>query len=177
MTRIALLTADQTPNVAPGFVDRRGGLAVYRLLANAPQLFAGWAHMVDEVLDSPTFSARMRELVILRVAALQGSSYQLGQHRDVGRDTGISARRLDALTSGGDLATGGFDGIELAVLEFVTELCTTNHLCDDTFARTRDALGEEAITELLMLASLYYGLALVLNAADLELDLRARLRS
>jgi hypothetical protein len=29
----------------------------------------------------------------------------------------------------------------------------------------------------LMLASLYYELALVLNAADLELDLRARLRS
>jgi 4-carboxymuconolactone decarboxylase len=173
MTRIALMTPEKTRNAAPEFVDRRGGLAVYRLLANAPQVFAGWAELVDEVLDSPTFSPRLRELVILRVASLQGSSYQLGQHRDAGRDAGISAQQLDALTSGE--LTGGFDGVELAVLEFVTKLCTTNHVGDNTFASTRDAQGEQAVTELLMLVSLYYGLALVLNAADLELDQTARL--
>jgi 4-carboxymuconolactone decarboxylase len=99
MSRIPLMTPEKTRNAAPEFVDRRGGLAVYRLLANAPQVFAGWTQMVDEALDSPTFSARMRELVILRVAFLQGSSYQLGQHLDVGRGAGISAQQLEAVST------------------------------------------------------------------------------
>lgn len=177
MSRLPLMTPEKTRNAAPEFVDRRGALGVFALLANAPAVFAGWTKMVDEALDSPTFSARMRELVILRVAHLQGSCYELGQHRYVGRDAGIPAQQLDALTSGGDLAPDGFDATERAVLEFVTELCTTNHVRDDTFVTTRDALGDEALTELLMLVSLYYGLALVLNAADLELDKTARLRT
>jgi 4-carboxymuconolactone decarboxylase len=177
MTRIVLMTPEQTRNAAPQFVDRRGELAVFRLLANAPQVFAGWTQMVEEVLDSPTFTARMRELVTLRVGYLQSSSYEIGQHRAVGRDAGIPAHQLDALTCDGDLAAGGFDATERAVVEFVTELCATNHVRDDVFATTRDALGEQTLTELLMLVSLYYGLALVLNAADLELDKTARLKA
>jgi hypothetical protein len=37
--------------------------------------------------------------------------------------------------------------------------------------------GRTGLTELLMLVSLYYGPALVLNAADLELDKTARLKA
>ena len=177
MTRIAVKTPEQTREAAPDFVDRRGALAVFGLLANAPEVFVGWTQMVDEVLDSPTFSPRMRELVILRVAYLQRSPYELGQHLDGGRAVGIPAHPLDAVTSDSDLVAAGFDNIELAVLELVTELCTTNHLRNKTFGTTCAALGEEAVTELVMLVSLYYGLALVLNAADLKLDDTARLRA
>jgi hypothetical protein len=35
-------------------------------------------------------------------------------------------------------------------------------------------LGDEALTELLMLVSCYYGLTLVLNAVDLDVDAAAR---
>jgi 4-carboxymuconolactone decarboxylase len=38
-------------------------------------------------------------------------------------------------------------------------------------------LGDEGLTELLMLISCYYGLALVLNAADLDVDAKARFRA
>ncbi len=38
-------------------------------------------------------------------------------------------------------------------------------------------LGDEGFTELLMLVSCYYGLALVLNAADLDVDAKARFRA
>jgi 4-carboxymuconolactone decarboxylase len=139
-------------------------------------VFVGWSTMAEDVLDSPTFSARMRELVVLHVAYLQGSSYEIVHHRFRGGHAGISPHQLDAITSHGDLAAAGFDDAELDVLQFVTELCTTNHVCDNTFAAARVALGGDgAITELLMLVSLYYGLALVLNAAELELDDTVRL--
>jgi len=48
--------------------------------------------------------------------------------------------------------------------------CTTRRLSDASFTKVHSIFGDERITELLMLVSCYYGLALVLNAADLEAD-------
>jgi 4-carboxymuconolactone decarboxylase len=63
------------------------------------------------------------------------------------------------------------------VLNAVTELCTTRHLSEQTFAAVHGVLGDEAVTELLMIVSCYYGLALVLNAVDLEADTTSRLQA
>jgi 4-carboxymuconolactone decarboxylase len=53
-------------------------------------------------------------------------------------------------------------------------LCSTHRLRDDSFATAHAAFGDEALTELLMIISCYYGLALVLNAVDLDVDAAAR---
>ena len=68
MSRMPLPPADQQSAPIREFMTRRGDLNVFRLLAHAPAVFVGWAQMVDEILDSPTFAPRMRELIILRVA-------------------------------------------------------------------------------------------------------------
>ena len=72
MSRIPLAIIEEQPEPLRDWMARRGNLNVFRLLANAPDVFAGWTHMVDELFASPTFSRRMREVVILRVAHLQG---------------------------------------------------------------------------------------------------------
>ena len=63
------------------------------------------------------------------------------------------------------------------MLDAVTELCTTRHLREDSFAAVHAALGDEAVTELLMIVSCYYGLALVLNAVELDIDTTSRLQA
>ena len=42
------------------------------------------------MLDSPTFTARMRELITLRVAHLHGSPYELSQHVGFARSAGLT---------------------------------------------------------------------------------------
>jgi len=49
-------------------------------------------------------------------------------------------------------------------------------LSDDSFAAAHGIFGDEAFTELLMLISCYYGLALVLNAVELDIDTTSRLQ-
>ncbi|WAC93492.1 carboxymuconolactone decarboxylase family protein [Mycobacterium sp. Aquia_213] len=176
MTRIALADLDRQPEPIREWADRRGNLNVFRLLANAPNVFPGWTQMVDELFASPTFSARMREVIVLRVAHLQGSAYELAQHVRLGRAAGLTEQQLDALATG-DLDGTGFSADERAALDVVTELCTTHHLSDDSFAAARAVFGDAALTELLMIVSCYYGLALVLNAADLEIDATARFKT
>jgi 4-carboxymuconolactone decarboxylase len=174
MTRIPLTSIEQQPEPIRQFMARRGNLNVFRLLANASNVFVGWTQMVDELFDSPTFNLRMREVVILRVAHLQGSRYELGQHVGIARGAGLSEQQIDAIIGAGDPDAAGFSRAERTALDVVTELCSTHRLGDDSFATAHAVFGDEALSELLMLVSCYYGLALVLNAVDLDLDTEAR---
>ena len=170
MSRIPLADLEQQPEYIRQWSARRGNLNVFRLLANAPNVFGGWTAMVDELFASPTFDARMREVIILRVAHLQDSPYELGQHVVLAHDAGLTEQQINAIRDAGDLDEAGFSPTERAALDVVTELCTTHHLSDDSFDAAHGIFGDEAFTELLMLISCYYGLALVLNAADLDVD-------
>lgn len=174
MSRIPLSSIEQQPEPMRQWMARRGNLNVFRLLANAPQVFAGWTQMVDELFESPTFSRRMREVVILRVAHLQGSRYELSQHVGIARNAGLTDQQINAILDIDHPDAAGFSGTERTALDVTTELCTTHQLRDDTFAAAQAVFGDEALTELLMIISCYYGLALVLNAADLDVDAAAR---
>jgi 4-carboxymuconolactone decarboxylase len=174
MSRIPLTSIEQQPEPIRQFIARRGDLNVFRLLANAPQVFVGWTEMVDELFDSPTFSLQLREVVILRVAHLQGSRYELGQHVGMARSAGLTEQQINAILDTGDFDAAGFSRTERTALDVVTELCSTHRLTEDSFATAHAVFGDEALTELLMIVSCYYGLALVLNAADLDVDAAAR---
>ena len=176
MSRIPLVGIEQQPEPIREFMARRGNLNVFRLLANAPNVFVGWSQMVDELFDSPTFSLRMREVVILRVAYLQGSRYELSQHTGIARGAGLTEQQTNAIVETGDLDAAGFSRTERTVLDVVTELCSTHRLRDHTFATVQAVFGDDGLTELLMIISCYYGLALVLNAVDLDVDAAARFK-
>ena len=75
VSRIPLISIEEQPESIRQWMERRGGLNVFRLLGNAPDVFVGWTQMVDELFDSPTFSLRLKEVIILRVAHLQSSRY------------------------------------------------------------------------------------------------------
>jgi len=173
MSRIPLTSIEQQPEPVRQWMAQRGNLNVFRLLANAPHVFPGWTQMVDELFDSPTFSRRMREVVILGVAHLQGSRYELSQHVGLARNAGLTDQQINAILDNGDLAAAGLSDTECTALDVTTELCNTHQLRDDTFAAAQAVFGDEALTELLMIISCYYGLALVLNATDLDVDATA----
>lgn len=165
-----LANADEQPEHLRELLSRPGTLDVLRLIANAPNVFDSWSLMAGRLFDSPTFSARMREVIILRVAHLQDSPYELAQHVIFARNAGLTDQQIDALQDKADLDAAGFESSERLVIDTVTELCTTRRLNDDSFAKAHALLGDEALTEMLMIVSCYYGLALVLNAVDLDID-------
>jgi 4-carboxymuconolactone decarboxylase len=174
MSRIPLASIEQQPEPVRQWMARRGNLNVFRLLANAPHVFPGWTQMVDELFESPTVNRRMREVVILRVAHLQGSRYELSQHVGIARNAGLTDQQINAILDTDHPDAAGFSDTERTALDVTTELCTTHRLRDDTFAAAQAVFGDETLTELLMIISCYYGLALVLNAADLDVDAAAR---
>ena len=174
MSRIPLTSIEEHPESVRQWMARRGNLNVFRLLANAPDVFVGWTQMVDELFESPTFSRRMREVVILRVAHLQGSRYELSQHVGIARNADLTDQQINAILDTDHPDAAGFSNTERTALDVTTELCSTHQLRDDTFTAAQAVFGDEALTELLMIISCYYGLALVLNATDLDVDATAK---
>jgi AhpD family alkylhydroperoxidase len=175
MTRIAYRDPEEMTDEARRLTVARGNLNVYRTLANAEKVFTGWMQAGQALLTSPVLPLRLRELVVLRTAYLMDCPYELGQHRDVARTAGVSADEINAVTSESDWRGAYFDATESAVLQLTTELLTTRSVSGAVFDEVHRALGAEATVEVLMVINRYAGLALMLNALDVDLDESARL--
>ncbi len=175
MTRVPYRRPEDMTEQARELTEERGNLNVYRALANAENAFTGWMMAGRDALTSPVLPRRLRELVTLRTAYLMDCAYELGQHRDIARTAGLSADEINAVTSESDWETGHFESTELTVLQLTTELVSTRAVAAALFDDVHEALGPEATVEVLMVIGRYAGLALMLNALDVDLDETARL--
>jgi alkylhydroperoxidase family enzyme len=151
MTRIAFRQPEEMTQRARELTLERGNLNVYRALANAEKVFTGWMEAGRAALASPVLPVRLRELVVLRTAYLMDCRYELGQHYDIAPTT------------------------ERAIVRLTSELLTTRTVAATLFDQVHDALGSGATIEVLMVISRYAGLALMLNALDVDLDESNRL--
>jgi AhpD family alkylhydroperoxidase len=175
MTRIPYRRPEEMTEQARELTLERGNLNVYRVLANAEKVFTGWMLAGRDALASPVVPIRLRELVTLRTAYLMDCPYELGQHNDVARTAGVDSDEITAVTSDSDWQTTDFSPVERLVLQLTTELVTTRGVSAALFDQVHKALGSETTVEVLMIINRYSGLALMLNALDVDLDDAARL--
>jgi len=85
MARISLIEEAEHPElgemIAPIKAGRRGGLLnVYKLLLHSPALAQTWFDHNGAVRWKTKLTGRLREIVIIRVAHLNGVDYVLAQH-------------------------------------------------------------------------------------------------
>jgi AhpD family alkylhydroperoxidase len=175
MTRIAYRRTEEMTERAKELTVERGNLNVYRALANADKVFTGWMEAGRAALSSHVLTFRLRELVVLRTAYLMDCRYEVGQHNDIARTAGVSGDEINALSSESDWEQLYFDETERAVVRLTSELVTTRNVSAELFDRVHAALGSEATIEVLLVIGRYAGLALMLNALDVDLDESARL--
>jgi AhpD family alkylhydroperoxidase len=175
MTRTAYRRPEEMTAKARQLTLERGNLNVYRALANAEKVYTGWMEAGRAALASPVVPARLRELVVLRTAYLMDCRYELGQHHDIAPTAGVTHPEINALSSESGWEQADFSDTERAVVGLTSELLTTRSVSAGLFDQVHGALGSEATIVVLMLISRYAGLALMLNALDVDLDDSARL--
>jgi alkylhydroperoxidase family enzyme len=148
---------------------------LYRAMVNAPGLTRAFLGLANQIRHSSTLDARLRELAILQVAWDTRSAYEWSHHVKIGRNFGVSDDDLRAISSGDWQALAADARVVVGAAQGIAR---DGDLTDDQVHSLRALLGEEALAELLLIASIYVGLARFLHVAriDVEQDYMPELR-
>src|ERR1700704_2673773 len=96
MARVSLIEEDSHPELADLIARIRGArrgrlINIYRLLLHSPALAESWFINNNAVRWKTELDGRLREIVILRVAHLNGATYVVKQHvPELARAEGLS---------------------------------------------------------------------------------------
>jgi alkylhydroperoxidase family enzyme len=112
------------------------------------------------------------ELVILRVAHLRGSEYELQHHRKMGRRRGLDDQTQAQIFAWPDAAEN-FSGLtprQQALLRATDEFINNRSISNEVWQQLSAHLDKRQLIEFCMLAGQYDGLAATMSALDIPLD-------
>lgn len=146
-----LPVADPASSVDPDLLARiqaqRGRVsALYGTLLHSPPLAEGWLHFLTAVRQQSSLPPMLREMVILRVAVLNGAPYEFEAHRHHAEKAGLSTRQIDALASGA--VAGLFDDRAMAVLAYTDAMTRDIEVPDPVYAAVRAVFDDRELVEL-----------------------------
>ncbi len=80
----------------------RGGrlLLLYRVLLNSPPVAMGWLKLFTALRQQTQLPGRLREIVILRIAALNKAEYEYEAHVPFAKAEGLSDEIIESLHAG-----------------------------------------------------------------------------
>ena len=152
---------------------RRGGplRPLDSALLHAPALADAWNTFIGALRSSDTIDARLRELIVLRIAFLNDASYEWAAHEPVAVGAGVSAAELSALRSPADAgAWVSFDDREQRVLRFAEASTRGVTVSEAVFEDVVAALGERGVVEVALLVAAYNMVSRFLVALGLTAD-------
>lgn len=141
---------------------------LHRMLLHAPPIAAGWIDMYDAVRFNAVLSGKLRELVILRIAAINGAPYEWNAHAPIGLAEGMTQAQLDAVPDW-EKATV-FDATERAALAYADAMTRHVHVPDDVAAAVRERLSPRELVELTVTIAGYNCVSRVLEALVIRGD-------
>jgi alkylhydroperoxidase family enzyme len=174
MARISLIEEAEHPELADIIgrikAGRRGGLLnVYKLLLHSPALAQTWFDHNGAVRWKTQLTGRLREIVIIRIAHLNGVDYVLAQHvPELALAEGLNIAECEALA--GWQATSLFDARERAALAYADAMTLTTSVSDDVFAALRRHFSDREIVELSVLIGTYIMHNRVMKALAIDLE-------
>jgi alkylhydroperoxidase family enzyme len=167
----AALAALRPPNPRLPFPSSEGrpkGLNVLGTLALHPALATAYHTFNGHVLFSTTLSARQRELLVLRVAALRDAEYEWAQHAVIAGDVGLSTDEVAAIAAGP--SAGSWSPLERAMLAAVDELVRDAKVADGTWAALAAELDQQQLMDLVFTVGAYDLLAMAFRSFGIQLD-------
>jgi alkylhydroperoxidase family enzyme len=151
--------------LAKSFAVEGKPLNIFGTLAHHPLLLRRYLALGGVFLRFGELPARVREIVILRVAWWTGSVYEFGQHTRIGLEAGLGREEIGRLARPG---AGGWAAPDAVLLAMVEELHSADRVGDETWRELAARFSESELLELLALAGFYRMTAGLLNSAGVE---------
>ena len=168
MAKIPYPEVNDIPASVRALLDARPPRNVFRMLAHATSLMPGIMELTGAILYRAKLDPVSRELLILRVGHLCGSSYEVQQHRKIARAVGLSQEKIDGTAAEAD--AGIYSERELAILRLTEQVVRQVKADDAVLASVEAAFGHEQLVEILVIIGTYIMLAAVLENTGVELE-------
>ncbi|WP_199044592.1 carboxymuconolactone decarboxylase family protein [Glycomyces salinus] len=143
----------------------RPPINLHRALAHAPAVLGPLLDLIHAIRYEAAVPRSYVELVICRIARLEGSAYELAHHLPMAAAAGVSADQIERLDHWRD--SDRFDPAERAVLNYAEHLGGVASRDDAELAAH---FGPAEQTELTVAGSTYVAIARLLRALEVEID-------
>jgi 4-carboxymuconolactone decarboxylase len=143
-------------------------LNLFKVMGHCPHIGRNFIRLGNAILKNDDLSPKLRELAILRVGSLTGSTYEFTKHVPIGKWAGLSQEQIESIADW--TASDKFDEQERAVLTYTDEVASEVKVKDATFNKLKTFLDEKGIVKLTATIG-YYGMVsrmLVALHVDLE---------
>ncbi len=158
-----------SPAVREAFALLPVHLNVFRMMAHAETCFRPFLQLGSAILGQQRLDAKLRELMILRVAQMSSSEYEWVQHETIATASGVPAAQVAAIARGA-IDADCFGAVEALVLRFTTEVVERVKASDATFAEMRRQFSPREIVELLLAIGFYMTVARVTESTETDVD-------
>jgi 4-carboxymuconolactone decarboxylase len=166
----------RVPSVQPGtrpelaqiearILAERGRISpLYQVLLNSAPIASGWERLLTAVRNETGIPANLRELVILRVAVLNGAQFEFDAHVPHALRAGVDERRIDAVSQWG--ISGVFTPVEELVLELADTMTREIVVPDSLMNRLHEHFDAKGIVEIVATVAAYNMVSRLLVALD-----------
>ena len=157
----------ETRELAERITRERGSvLHLYAMLLHSAPVAEGWLKFLTAIRHKCVLPGALRELVIMRVAQLNGAPYEAEQHAPIALREGLTQAQVDAL--GEWTASGLFDKVQRAVLAYCDAMTREVHVPDDVFAAVRGVMDRRNLVELTATIGAYNMVSRFLEAMQID---------
>jgi 4-carboxymuconolactone decarboxylase len=148
--------------------ERLPGLNIFKMLGHSGELMDGFSKLGGQILNFTELDPVLREIAIIRAGVLCGSSYEVHQHRRIGRGIGMSQALLDGIDEGPGAAV--FTPLQRQIMEFTDDVARNVRASDATFDPLCKALGYKQIQELVITIGYYMMVSRFLETFDVDIE-------
>jgi AhpD family alkylhydroperoxidase len=146
--------------------ERGGVLHLYQMLLHSPPVASGWLNYLTAVRQQSTLSGALRELVIMRIAILNGAPYEAEQHAPIALKEGVTQAQLNELATWQDSTL--FDAIQRAVLGYTDAMTRDIHVSPEIFSAVKAVMTDRLLVELTATVGAYNMVSRFLEALQIH---------
>jgi AhpD family alkylhydroperoxidase len=163
------LTRPELRPLVERIVAERGSvLHLYQMLLHSPPLAEGWLAMFTAIRQKLSLPGALRELVIMRVALLNGAPYEADQHRPIALKEGLTTAQLDALPGWREATV--FEPVQRAALALCDTMTRQVQVDAATLSDVAAHLGQTQTVELVATIAGYNLVSRFLEALQIHSD-------
>ena len=163
----ASLADPRTQPLVDRIVAERGSvLHLYQMLLHSAPLAEGWLGFMTTVRQKLALPGALRELVIMRVALLNGAPYEAEQHHPIALKEGVTAAQLQALADW--RGSSAFDELERAILDLCDTMTREVQVPPAVLLAVNQRLGERQTVELVATIASYNMVSRFLEALHIH---------